>query len=251
MKRRKITLNIMDRRRSENMEDSLRLAGKTIAITGSSKGIGKETASLLEKLGANLVLGSRSNHERLTEHVLELPLDVTKESSVQRFFDQAVNQFGTVDVLINSAGVGTFSNVLDSSTNDFDQMIAVNLRGTYLTCKYFGKHMVEQGKGQIINLVSIAGTTALPGCGGYSASKFGVLGLTKVLQAELRQKGVQVTAVLPGAVKSSFWENIDPKPDMSNMIPTEVIAKHLLYLICQPSGAFVDEMTIMPPLGIL
>jgi 3-oxoacyl-[acyl-carrier protein] reductase len=233
------------------MENHLKLAGKTIVITGSSKGIGRETALLFQSLGANLVLGSRSNKEHLSENVLSLPLDVTNEQSVKNFYERAVQQFGIVDVLINSAGVGVFDPVIDSSTDAFDQMLSVNLRGTYLTCKYFGKHMAEQGKGQIINLVSIAGTTALPGCGGYCASKFGVLGLTKVLQAELRQKGVQVTAVLPGAVSSNFWDKIDPKPDMLNMIPTETVAKHLLYLINQPSGAFVDEITIMPPLGIL
>jgi 3-oxoacyl-[acyl-carrier protein] reductase len=233
------------------MEQRLQLAGKTIAITGSSKGIGKETALLLQSLGANLVLGSRSNKEHLSENVLSLPLDVTDEQSVKNFYERAVKQFGTVDVLINSAGVGTFEPIIDSSTDDFDQMLSVNLRGTYLTCKYFGKHMAEKGKGQIINVISIAGAVALPGCGGYSASKFGALGLTKVLQAELRQKGVQVTAVLPGAVNSSFWDKIEPKPDLSKMIPTETVAKHLLYLITQPLGAFVDEITIMPPLGIL
>jgi 3-oxoacyl-[acyl-carrier protein] reductase len=233
------------------MEKHLQLAGKTIAITGSSKGIGRETALLLQSLGANLVLGSRSNKDDLSGNVLSLPLDVTNEKSVKNFYERAIQQFGTVDVLINSAGVGMFEPVIDSSTEAFDQMISVNLRGTYLTCKYFGKHMADQGKGQIINLVSIAGTTALPGCGGYSASKFGVLGLTKVLQAELRKKGVQVTAVLPGAVSSSFWEKIEPKPDLSDMIPTETVAKHILYLITQPPGAFVDEIIIMPPLGIL
>lgn len=233
------------------MEGNLQLKGKTIAITGSSKGIGKEAAALLQNSGANLVLGSRSNQVNLEGNVLELPLDVANEQSVINYFNQAVKHFGTVDVLINSAGVGMFANVIDSSIDDFDQMISVNLRGTFLACKYFGKHMEEQGRGHIINLVSIAGTTALPGCGGYSASKFGLLGLTKVLQAELRQKGVQVTAVLPGAVSSDFWEKIEPKPDISTMIPTKTIAKHILYLINQPSGAFVDEITIMPPLGIL
>lgn len=233
------------------MENIEHLKGKSIAITGSSKGIGKETAELLKALDANLVLGSRSNTEAFHENVLELSLDVTNEQSVKEFYEKAVSHFGTIDVLINSAGLGMFTNIADSSTDDFDQMIAVNLRGTYLTCKYFGKHMAEQGNGQILNLVSIAGTTALPGCGGYSASKFGALGLTKVLQAELRHKGVQVTAVLPGSVSSSFWANIESKPDMANMIPTETVAKHLLYLINQPYGAFIDEITIMPPLGIL
>jgi 3-oxoacyl-[acyl-carrier protein] reductase len=233
------------------MKDGSNLAGKTVVITGSSKGIGKEVASLLQKLDANLVLGSRSNQKNVHNNVLELPLDVTNEHSIKSFYESAVDQFGVIDVLINSAGVGSFESILSSSTVDFDQMISVNLRGTYLTCKYFGKHMKENGHGQILNLVSVAGTHALPGCGGYSASKFGLMGLTNVLQAELRQYGVQVTSVIPGAVSSSFWDEINPKPDMSTMIPVETIAKHMLYLINQPEGAFVDQITIMPPLGIL
>jgi 3-oxoacyl-[acyl-carrier protein] reductase len=252
MKQKRITSNITVQKRSrDSMEKDLQLSGKTIAITGSSKGIGKETAVLLRESGVNLVLGSRSTQEKLEDNILKLPLDVTNEQSIQNFYERAVQQFGTIDVLINSAGVGTFASVIDSSTEDFDEMISVNLRGTYLTCKYFGKHMAGHGKGHILNLVSIAGTTALPGGGGYSASKFGVLGLTRVLQAELRQKGVQVTSVLPGAVSSNFWEEIEPKPDMSTMIPTETVARHLLYLMNQPPGAFVDEISIMPPLGIL
>ncbi|MEG9295798.1 SDR family oxidoreductase [Mangrovibacillus sp. Mu-81] len=233
------------------MEHKGRLTGKTIVITGSSKGIGRETAFLLEKEGANLVLGSRSNQEERKGNLLEVPLDVTDEQSIQDFVRKAIEHFGRIDVLINSAGVGVFESILDSSVEEFDQMISTNLRGSFLTSKYIGKHMVQERKGHILNLVSIAGTTALPGCGGYSASKFGLLGLTKVMQAELRQHGVQVTAVLPGAVSSSFWENIEPRPDMSAMIPAEVVAKHLLALITQPDGAYVDEITIMPPLGIL
>lgn len=233
------------------MKPSLQLHEKTVVITGSSKGIGKETARLIQSFGGNLVLGSRSNKENVSERILVLPLDVTNEQSVKHFYERAIKHFGTVDVLINSAGVGMFANVIDSSTEDFNQMISVNLIGTYLTCKYFGKHMSEQRKGHILNLVSIAGTTALEGCGGYSASKFGVLGLTKVLQTELRQKGVQVTSVIPGSVSSSFWDQMESTLDMSSMIPTETVATHLVNLINQPAGAFVDEITIMPPLGIL
>ena len=233
------------------MDEYQQIRGKTVVITGSSKGIGKETAVLLKDLGVNLVLGSRQNKENDTDHVLELPLDVTSEQSVKEFYEKSISRFGTIDVLINSAGVGMFTSIIESSTDDFDEMIAVNLRGTYLTCKYFGKHMAENNKGHILNLVSIAGTTALAGCGGYSASKFGLLGLTKVLQVELRRKGVQVTSVIPGSVSSSFWEEIEPKPDLSMMIPTSIVAKHLVSIMNQPSGAFVDEITIMPPFGIL
>jgi len=250
MKQRRIILNTMVRKWSNDMP-SQSFRGRTIVITGSSKGIGKETAALLKRLGANLVLGSRSNSYKLEGNILELPLDVTNEESVKDFFRISVKQFGKIDALVNCAGVGVFESVIDTTIEDFDNMLTTNVRGTFLTCKYFGKHMAEIGRGHILNLVSIAGTTALPGCGGYSASKFGVMGLTKVLQAELRTEGVQVTAVIPGSVSSSFWDNMENSFDLSKMIPTETVAKHLLYLLDQPQGAFIDEITIMPPLGIL
>ncbi|MCY9697867.1 SDR family oxidoreductase [Paenibacillus alginolyticus] len=233
------------------------LQGKTIVITGATKGIGRETAKLLSQLGANLVLGARSESDlhsfasELGTKTMALEVDVSEEESVRRFAQEAIARFGKIDALINSAGTGIFDSLLELSLRDFDRMIAVNLRGTFLCCKYFGRQMAQNGQGKMLNMVSIAGTTALPGCGGYSASKFGVLGLTRVLQAELRDKGVQVTAVLPGAVATPFWDKLDPKPDLSQMIPAASLAKHLVYLLCQPEGAVVDEITIMPPLGIL
>ncbi|MFC0213608.1 SDR family oxidoreductase [Paenibacillus chartarius] len=231
--------------------------GKTIVITGASKGIGKQTAELLSGLGANLVLGARDGEElsrfasTLKSEVYPVPVDVSEERAVNQFAEAAITRFGNVYALINCAGTGVFDSVLSLAAEDFDRMIAVNLRGTFLCCKAFGRHMAERGEGRMINVVSIAGATALPGCGGYSASKFGVLGLSRVLQAELRGKGIQVTAVLPGAVATPFWDRMDSKPDMSQMIPVQTLARHLIYILCQPEGASIDEITIMPPLGIL
>jgi len=239
-----------------------RVQGMTVAITGASRGIGRETALQLAALGANLVLGARNTEalealvgELKTVHpdvrVVAAALDVTSSESVRGFAELAVEAFGRVDGLINNAGVGVFGDVLELSVEDFERMVDVNLKGAFLCSQAFGKKMVEQGAGKILNLVSIAGTTGLPGCAGYSASKFGLLGLTKVFQAELRRKGVQVTAVIPGAVSSSFWEGMDSHPDLDDMIPTETLAAHLVYLLGQPEGAFIDEITVMPPKGIL
>lgn len=231
------------------------LKEKVVVIIGASRGIGRETAELLDQYEAKLVLGARDitelGQQFTRKEVYPLEIDVRDEESVNHFVDQSVQRFGRIDVLINAAGVGTFSSIIDSDTKDFDDMITVNLRGTYLSCKYFGKQMKQQQDGQILNLVSIAGNTALAGGGGYSASKFGVLGLTKVLQAELRTEGVRITSVLPGAVNSSFWDHIHPKPDVENMIPAKSIAEHIAFLLCQPKQSVVDEITIMPPEGIL
>lgn len=235
--------------------ETLKSKDKVVMITGASKGIGRATAEALDELGVKLVLGARDisilDKDFIRDDVLKLNVDVRDENSVKRFVQQSIDKFEKIDVLINAAGLGVFSNIVDSQTEDFDQMIAVNLRGTYLTCKYVARHMRNRQEGQIINLVSLAGTTALAGCGGYSASKFGVLGLTRVLQAELRQEGIRLTSVIPGAVSSSFWDSIDPKPDLSEMIPVQSIAEHLVFLLNQPSQSVVDEITIMPLNGIL
>ncbi|MRG85044.1 SDR family oxidoreductase [Salinibacillus xinjiangensis] len=235
--------------------DLSQLKDKVVVIIGASRGIGRATATMLHEKGTKLVLGSRSTEELqrqfVHETVLTLQLDVSDEESVKQFVTKCTERFGHIDVLINAAGFGTFAPILDSETKDFDHMMSVNLRGTYLSCKYFGQQMKKQQEGQILNLVSIAGSTALPGNGGYSASKFGVLGLTKVLQAELRREGIRITSVLPGSVDSSFWDKVDFDIDKKNMIPTQSIAEHIVFLLCQPKQSVVDEITIMPPMGIL
>lgn len=239
------------------MFDFETLKGKNIAITGATRGIGRATSILLSELGANLLIGSRNNDDlvslstRLLSKTVGVQLDVSDEESVKNFLERGLTELDSIDALINCAGYGNFGSALDLTTEDFDRMISVNLRGTFLSCKYFGKHMVENKSGQILNIISMAGNTALAGCAGYSASKFGVLGLSKVLQTELRGSGVQVTSVLPGSVNTEFWDHMESTPDRSKMIPPENIAKHLVYLLCQPEGAVVDEVTIMPPLGVL
>ncbi|WP_284036407.1 SDR family oxidoreductase [Neobacillus sp. 114] len=234
------------------------LRDKNIAITGATRGIGRASAALLSCLGANLLIGARNTEElrefsesMLPNKVVAQYLDVEDENSIKDFLNRGISSFGKIDALINCAGYGNFNSFLDLSTEDFDRMIAINLRGTFLTSKHFAKHMVENKSGQIININSIAGTTALEGCSGYSASKFGLLGLSRVMQQELRSKGVYVTSILPGSVKTSFWDHIPQHPDFNQMIPQETIARHIVSILCQPDGAVVDEVTIMPPLGIL
>src|SRR5690606_7718073 len=245
-KRRKIILNIADRRHND-MLDTISLRDKVVAIAGASSGIGLETARLLQQHGVSMVLGARSYQTmeeqfRDAPRVLPLALDVTDEQSVQRFFQTGIRHFSRIDAFIYSAGIGVFDRIIDSNTEDFDAMIAVNLRGAYLCCKHAARHMAERGSGHILNVISIAGTTVIPGNGGYSASKFGLLGLTRTLQTELRGRGVRVSAILPGAVDTAFWDDMSAAPDRSRMISASSLAKHLLYILCQPEDAVIDEI---------
>lgn len=236
------------------------LKGKNIAITGATKGIGKAAATLLASLGANLLIGAR-NESELRElaailsddsvNVVYRQLNVEEEQSIIEFLNLGIAKLGKIDALINCAGYGSFNSFLDTTIEEFDRMISVNLRGTFLTSRHFAKHMIENKRGQIININSIAGNTVLAGNAGYSASKFGLLGLTKVMQLELRKQGVYVTSILPGSTNTAFWDHIDNHPDRSKMIPSETIAMNIASVLSQPDGAVVDEITITPPLGVL
>ncbi|MCM3390382.1 SDR family oxidoreductase [Ureibacillus chungkukjangi] len=236
------------------------LKGKNIAITGATKGIGRATAMLLSSLGANLLLGARdvihlqdltSSFSGSQSNVIVQYLNVEEEKSIMEFLNLGLSKLGKIDALVNCAGYGLFNSFLDLTTEEFDRMISVNLRGSFLTSKHFANHMVRNKRGQIININSIAGNIVLEGNSGYSASKFGLLGLTKVMQLELRKQGVFVTSILPGSTNTSFWDHIDNHPDKSKMIPQEVIAMNIASVLCQPEGAVVEEITITPPLGVL
>lgn len=236
------------------------LKGKNIAITGATKGIGRAAATLLSSLGANLLIGARKENELqelasiLSEYSANIvckQLNVEEESSIIEFLNLGKTKLGKIDALINSAGYGSFNSFLETSTEEFDRMISVNLRGSFLTARHFAQHMVENKHGQIININSIAGNTVLPGNAGYSASKFGLFGLTKVMQLELRKQGVYITSILPGSTDTAFWDQIDNHPDRTMMIPPETIAMNIAAILSQPVGAVIDELTITPPLGVL
>jgi len=160
-------------------------------------------------------------------------------------------QFGRLDILVTSAGGASFGPLIESRTEDWDAMVAINLRGTYLCCKHALKVMLAQGRGHILNVLSIASQTALPGSAAYTASKFGALGLTKVLAAEVRAQGIKVTAVIPGAVDTPLWDKSGGDLDRRKMLSPADVAAAMLSIIAQPPSIHTDEIVLMPPLGIL
>ena len=189
----------------------LDLSGKTAIVTGGSLGIGYGISYRLAEAGANVVIASRNIDEaknavgELTQKgfkAFAIKTDVSKEDEVRNLVVESIKQFGAIDILVNNAGIFPYITVSQMKTEQFDQVIAINLRGVFLTIKYIGEQMIKQGKGgRIINITSIdAIHPSMIGLAHYDASKHGVWGFTKNVALELAKDKIWVNAVAPGGV---------------------------------------------------
>jgi 3-oxoacyl-[acyl-carrier protein] reductase len=236
------------------------LQGQVAIVTGASSGIGLATALTLAQAGVNVALAARTQSSldavanaitKKGAQALVVPTDVSNESQVEALVSKTISTFGHIDILITSAGGAYFGPIIESRTEDWDAMINVNLRGLYLCCKHVVRAMLPRGQGHILNVLSIASTHTLPGSTGYTASKMGSLGLTRVIAAEVRASGIKVTAVIPGAVDTPLWDNSGSTLDRNKMLSADDVANAMLSVIAQPPGIYTDEIVLMPPLGVL
>ncbi len=236
------------------------LAGKVAVVTGASRGIGRQVAVLLAQEGASVVLAARTEQDlALTADEIQskggdafpVRTDITDENQVENLIERAISRYGRINFLCNSAGFGVFGSITESKTEDWDRMMDANLKGMYLCSKYGLVPMLERGKGHIVNVISIAARVPFKFASGYCASKFGALGFTKVLSEEVRDKGIRVTAVCPGATDTPFWDSIEEKPSREDMTPPERVAETVLFVLYQSEGITTDEIWMTPPLGIL
>ena len=182
---------------------------------------------------------------------MSIPLDVSKENEVEQGVEQVLTHFKKVDILINNAGVAVFEPVLNTSVEDWDQMMAVNLRGAFLSTKAVLPSMLKRRRGDIVFIASIGGLEGFPDWSGYCASKFGMVGFSKSLAKEVRRKGVRVITVCPGAVDTSLWKDHPKPPDPKEMLKPEEVAEAVLNLLTFSQVAVADELVITPRKGIL
>ena len=182
---------------------------------------------------------------------LAVPTDVTNVDAVKQLIQQTLDVYQHVDILINNAGIGHFGPVVDFEPDDWDAVLNSNLKAVYLCAKYALPSMLEQGSGQIINVLSVAAKVTFQASSAYCAAKAGALALTKVLASEVRQQNIRVTAVLPGSVHTPFWDGVPEHPDFEQMLTPEHVADTIVSVCQQPSGMVTEEIVVMPPLGIL
>ena len=177
------------------------------------------------------------------------PCDVSDEGAVVALEAAVRRRFGAVDVLVNNAGKYLGAPFLGTSAADFDRMLSANLRSLFLVSRAFAPGMIRRGRGDIFNMGSIAGITALPGASAYTAAKFGVAGLSKAMRAEFRDKGVRVCCVHPGATVSPSWKGSGVPA--RRMMPAEDVARAFLCLYGMTRRTVVEEVILRPQLGDL
>ena len=230
-----------------------RLAGKIAIVTGSSSGIGKAIALTFAEEGACVVVAARRQHlcEQTVKQIREkggeamaIQTDVTDEAQVDRLITETVKRYGRLDLLVNNAGIGGGGPIENTSTEAFDLVLNTNLRGTFFCCRAGFRQMKQHGGGTIINMSSVAGVQAWAGTGTYSASKHGIMALTRSLADEGRPYKIKVSAICPGGVAD---ELVDASPEeilRSEKISPYDIAETAVYLATLGPYAVVHQIVV-------
>ena len=230
-----------------------RLTNKVAIVTGSSSGIGKAIALTFAREGARVVVAARRAAlcERTVEQIrkdngeaMAIVTDVTDERQVDHLITETVHRYGRLDILVNNAGIGGGGRLAETSTDVFDRVINTNLRGTFFCSRAGFRQMMTTGGGTILNMSSVAGVEAWAGTGTYSASKHGIMGLTKAMADEGRHHGIKVCAICPGGVAD---ELVDASPGeilASGAISPFDVAETAVYLTTLGPNAIVRQVVI-------
>ncbi|MFA5115476.1 MAG: 3-oxoacyl-[acyl-carrier-protein] reductase [Candidatus Omnitrophota bacterium] len=217
----------------------MRLKDKVALVTGGAQGIGRDIALLFAAEGADVVIGdvnlgkaeaTQKEIEALGRRSLAVELDVTTYSKVEEGINKILDKFAKIDILINNAGITKDNLLLRMSETDWDAVIQVNLKGTFNCTKAVSRPMIKQRSGRIVNIASIIGIIGNPGQANYSASKAGIIGLTKTTAKELASRNITANAVAPGFIQT----------DMTAKLPEELKQKMLAAIPLARFGAPLD-----------
>ncbi len=240
------------------------LAGRVALVTGASSGIGRATAQLFAREGARVVAVARSVEggsetvrtiQAAGGEAIFVRTDVTRSDDLRAAVAAALDAYGKLDVAVNNAGAqATAAPVADQTEEDFDAIMAVNLRGVWLSMKHEIPAMLAAGGGAIVNVASVGGVVAAPGIAPYVASKHAVIGLTKAAALDYANAGIRINALAPGATRTAIWEAWLPTPEEQEAVASlaplrrvaepEEIAPAALWL-CSQASSFVTGATIV------
>ncbi|HZK37309.1 MAG TPA: 3-oxoacyl-[acyl-carrier-protein] reductase [Clostridia bacterium] len=209
----------------------MNLKGKTVLITGGSRGIGRAIALAFAEEGTNVIINYTSDEENAKDVIKEIEkfgvkglavrANISKAEEVNSMFDKIKEDFDMIDILINNAGITRDSLFIGMKEKDWDEVIEVNLKGMFLCTKAVIRKMLRQKYGRIVNISSVVGVIGNPGQANYCASKAGVIGLTKSLAREVASRNITVNAIAPGFIKTDMTDALpgDIKESVMGTIP--------------------------------
>ncbi|NDA61869.1 MAG: SDR family oxidoreductase [Chitinophagia bacterium] len=229
------------------------LKGKVVLLTGATGGIGSKTAALLASAGANVFLSGRNQAAlKGVAQTAGIPLqqcllmDITNENEVSAAVANVVQQAGTIDILVNAAGIGIIRTMDQLTSADFMQSLQTNLIGPFYLVKAVLPIMKEKKKGLIIQIPGVLGKVPMAGAAAYSASKYGLTGMMQSIREEIKRTDIRITQLFLGGVDSAFWDRIDLRVQRDKMILAEEAARAIWFLCQQPSSGVVSEMVLQP-----
>jgi short-subunit dehydrogenase len=238
------------------MADILRHA----LITGASRGIGRATALRFAKAGIAPILVGRSQTaldsvaaaaRACGVEAYTYAIDLAKVDQVKAEISQILTAVGNIEILVNNAGMGYTALLADTPLTDWQTVMDLNLTSPFQCIQAVLPQMQAQGKGTILNVISIAGRQTFPQWGAYAASKFGLMGLTKTLAQEVRPQGIRVIAFCPGSVNTPLWDSpsVHADFDRAQMLTPEDVAETIVQTVLMPQHAVIEELTLMPNVG--
>ncbi|MEA3500829.1 MAG: 3-oxoacyl-[acyl-carrier-protein] reductase [Candidatus Marinimicrobia bacterium] len=237
------------------------LQGKIAIVTGASRGIGLEIAKTFHKNGAKIVITDIDENTLFTvnkkfndsENVLSVVSDVSNADSVTNIVKKTIEKFDKIDILINCAGITRDNLIIRMKENDWDNVINTNLKSVFLTSKIAGRYMMKAKSGNIINISSVVGITGNAGQANYSASKAGIIGITKSLAKEFASRNIRVNAIAPGFIDTAMTKNLKEKAKgqlidailLKRLGKTEDIANTALFLASSLSDYITGQTLIV------
>lgn len=233
--------------------EAQQLAGKIVLVTGGASGLGAALCHVLSSSGATVVVGDLNLDKAQTvASLLEeagakthaIGFNVGDPVAAERAIEDTVSRFGRLDVLINNAGTDVTLPIEELSFNDWDRVMRTNLYGPFLLSKYAARHMKDGG--QIVNIASTAAKRAWPNASAYHASKWGLLGLSHALHAELRPQKIKVTAVLAGGMRTPFLLDRFPDIDINTLQDPVNVAKAVKGVLLLPEQTVIPEVMVLP-----
>ena len=231
------------------------LTGRVAIVTGSTKGIGLAIAEALVEEGASVAVCARTEDdvwatvERLEPYaegqVVGIPTDVSDPEACAELVHETVDRLGSLDLLVNNAGLGVFKSIEEMTVEEWRRQIDVNLGGVFYCSKAAIPHLKESDDAWIINIGSLAGRNTFAGGSGYNASKFGLVGMTEATMLDVRHEGIRVSLIMPGSVNTYFGGR-EQQAERDWRLQGEDCARTVLQLLDYPKGAHVSRVEMRP-----